>query len=375
MTQTIYCDESGATGNDLLDAEQPFFVYSALALSSQRAEDLVRRMRADFSLSGEVKGANLLKHDKGRRAITWLLGECTADARLIICDKKYALACKLFEYIFEPVLASWSRPFYESKFHLFVSHLLWAAFEARSETASSVLARFQALMRERDEARLAVFLAPEGLATSAVRELRQIVAFAAGNRDAIWEEIESLAGEDPTGRWILDLTMSSLFSLLRHWGRHFDALEVYCDDSKPLRENLDVINSMSPPTETHTETHREDLPRLVTFRLAKPIARVKSIQYPGIQIADVFASAVRHALANPSLPDCKGWLAVTHECVDEESVLPQEDWKHVGSGQVPNGRVHGWVLDELEERTRQGISLSEGFGDALRRRQAEPDDQ
>ena len=36
-TKTIYLDESGATGNHLMDPEQPFFVYASLGLEQDEA--------------------------------------------------------------------------------------------------------------------------------------------------------------------------------------------------------------------------------------------------------------------------------------------------------------------------------------------------
>ena len=84
MTQTIFCDESGASGNVLLDDVQPFFIYSSLALSPERADQIADEAIARFKLAGEVKGANMLRHFKGREAITWLLEQVAPDARIIL---------------------------------------------------------------------------------------------------------------------------------------------------------------------------------------------------------------------------------------------------------------------------------------------------
>ena len=36
--QPVFCDESGMTGNDLLDPNQAFFTYAGVAISFERAE-------------------------------------------------------------------------------------------------------------------------------------------------------------------------------------------------------------------------------------------------------------------------------------------------------------------------------------------------
>ena len=55
--QTIYLDEAGFTGNNMLDPAQPFFVYSGLALTKEQAAALHSEAVARFYLRGdELKG-------------------------------------------------------------------------------------------------------------------------------------------------------------------------------------------------------------------------------------------------------------------------------------------------------------------------------
>ena len=361
LTQTIYCDESGATGNVLLDDAQPFFIYSSLALNPERAEQVAEEAIANFKLAGEIKGANLLRHHKGREAITWLLEQVTPDARIVICHKKYALACKLFEYIFEPVVAKVNSAFYSAGFHLYISHLLYVTFAAGNEAAEEIMSRFQALMRERSPESFTTLIQPLASSVEVTREVGLIAAFALGHREVIEKEIISLAGEDPTGRWILDLTTSGLFSLLCYWGRRFGTLEVLCDDAKPLKENLDALNSINP---FGGGQHGD--PGLITFCLDPPIELVSSKKHRGIQLADVIASAVGYALKSHTVPESSRWLSIVESCVDEEgSVLPQPFWL----GQIKNQTApQRYILDELCERTRLGNDLLKDFGIALQER-------
>ena len=361
MTQTIFCDESGATGNVLLDDAQPFFIYSSLAVNAERANQVANEAIARFKLSGELKGANMLKHLKSRQAITWLLDQVTPDARIVICHKKYALACKLFEYIFEPVIAEVNSAFYRVGFHLYISHLLYTAFDEDNEAAIEIMSRFQALMRERSPESFTSLIQPLASSVGVAREVGLIAAFALGHREIIENEISSLAGEDSTGRWILDLTTSGLFSLLCYWGRKFGTLEVYCDDAKPLKENLDTLNSIN----SFGGGHFGD-PGLITFCLDPPIELVSSKKHRGIQLADVIASAIGYALKNRTAPESNHWLSLVESCIDEEgSVLPQPFWLWQIENQSAPQRH---ILDELSERTRLGDDLLKDFDIALRER-------
>ena len=58
-----------------------------------------------YGIQGEMKGSNFTKHPKGRKAIAMVLERCASKAKVMVADKKFALAGKLFEYIFEPALS------------------------------------------------------------------------------------------------------------------------------------------------------------------------------------------------------------------------------------------------------------------------------
>jgi hypothetical protein len=63
---TIYFDESGFTGNDLLNDDQPVFVYASVAIEPSQAEDIIAEMISRFRLQGdELKGSNLVGHTRG----------------------------------------------------------------------------------------------------------------------------------------------------------------------------------------------------------------------------------------------------------------------------------------------------------------------
>ena len=73
--------ESGMTGNDLLDANQAFFTDAGVAVPFERAEDLAKKVLRDQKLQGnELKGKNLVKSARGRRAVRALIKEVGDEA-------------------------------------------------------------------------------------------------------------------------------------------------------------------------------------------------------------------------------------------------------------------------------------------------------
>ena len=91
--QTVYLDEAGFTGNNLLDPAQPMFVYSAVAMAKDQAAALHSEVVSRFRLRDhELKGSNLVKRRQGREAISWLLARSGEYALVAVYDKRYALA-------------------------------------------------------------------------------------------------------------------------------------------------------------------------------------------------------------------------------------------------------------------------------------------
>jgi hypothetical protein len=99
-TTRVFCDESGFSGNNLLDQEQPYFVYSAVAADPGSAYEFVSKLVCDFHVQGgELKGSRLLRYNKGRQAIGEVLNRYGDSFRVAVHHKRFALASQLFEYV------------------------------------------------------------------------------------------------------------------------------------------------------------------------------------------------------------------------------------------------------------------------------------
>ena len=161
--QTVYLDEAGFTGNHLLDPAQPMFVYSAVAIAKDQAAALHSEVVSRFRLrGGELKGSNLVKRRQGREAISWLLERSVEHSLLAIYDKRYALAGRFYEYIFEPLLANLSALLYAIEFHKFVATVLHCHFAARDPYAGRLLRDFETLMRTLDPQQVDAVVAHAG---------------------------------------------------------------------------------------------------------------------------------------------------------------------------------------------------------------------
>ena len=147
----VFCDEAGFTGNRMLDAQQPYFTYSAVAVDPAEGAEFVASVIRDFGIQGvEMKAERLVKFSKGRRALTKVLDWLDGTYSAVFYHKKYNLACKFFEYIYEPVLQANNALFYRKNFHRHVANCLYMHFESRMAVAEDIMAEFETYIRKRD---------------------------------------------------------------------------------------------------------------------------------------------------------------------------------------------------------------------------------
>lgn len=359
MAQKIYFDESGFTGNNLLNEKQNYFAYASVATDPDEAKEVVARIMKQYGVQGaELKGKNLVKFSRGRRAMDDILTHFAGRVKISISDKKYALAGKFFEYIFEPSLSKISSLFYGINFHLFIANILYVEFIARGAGAEEIFNEFENLMREMDEQKLAsLFSSSVHRENSSI--LTQIREFAIHQTDEIRAELDSLRG-GVTGKWILDLTDSACGSLLAHWGLMYEEITAICDESKPLMEKNEFFNSMIG---RKGETIFIDSPvgkQPLTFNLSGPIQFVSSRVAHGIQIADTLAAAAVFAVSNPDDTMGQKWCEMLPQIGSYGSVMP--DFDHLDLDGMA-AKLNAVVLMELHSRATRKENLLENMSD------------
>ena len=233
MIQTIYFDESGFTGNHFSNPDQPMFVYASVAIDHDFALDVhLEAVSSWQGQSNELKGKSLVRSARGREIISRILDRIKSSSCVVLADKEYALACKFFEYIFEPVLASHSSLFYTIGFHKFIATLLCISARAKDDHAEKMLGDFENLMRIRDHGHLESMLSLLDTGFDLPSPLGQILIFALCHKESITRELEGMSDVLRDGNWILELSTTSLHGILSYWGERFDAMDVYCDESK-----------------------------------------------------------------------------------------------------------------------------------------------
>ncbi|MBI6799268.1 hypothetical protein YA0057_25890, partial [Pseudomonas syringae] len=86
---SIYFDESGFTGNNLMEPIQKIFSYAAVVSDDDEAKEIVEGVIAKYRIQGgEIKGGKLVKNANGRRALDEIIGRLGGRFRVCAFDKK-----------------------------------------------------------------------------------------------------------------------------------------------------------------------------------------------------------------------------------------------------------------------------------------------
>lgn len=352
MVTTVYCDDAGFTGDNLLNPEQPFFAYSAVAIEADQAAALIAELRQSYSINGyELKGSNLYKRSYALDLITFLARTVGSQVSIALNHKLFSLAGKFFEYIYEPSIAANSRFFYDRGTHIYVATVLWAYLSTGDTTAGQVAVRFESLMRRRAGQPSLYFDKNHGRGEE--EAIAPILRFAIARKEQAMDELECLADENGRILWVLDLSMSSARSVLATLGERLGEIDVVLDESKPLETFKDFMSVFIGRTTTeYMELGGRQRP--LTFNLHRQPRFGSSKSEPGLQIADLFASFTALAARDRHTPKGAAILKVLLPLLDADTVFPDYGALDL---EKKSTVMNLSLVAELADRAEAGVSL------------------
>ncbi len=339
----------------MLDPSQTHFTYASHDLSQAEADNLVSTARRKFKVQmPELKASKLLKSANGRELLAYVLEQMEGRYIATIYEKRLSLACKLFEYIYEPVLQRNNALFYKNNTHRFVAMYIY--MQMLQTPVQTLVQEFEAFMRSLDPED-----APGLLHYSPGTEpdplIGQVLRFARGYNIVIARETAHLRDTDDQGKWVLDLSASAVFSHLAEWGERHALLEVTCDDSKPLRAISGFMDVMiNRPEQRVFEGFGKRRP--LTWTMSGSINFASSDTHNGVQLADLVAGVTRVIPLVGENLELSRLAELVFPHLHEDCIMP--DFEHIDLGR-DEVAVNWLVLEELASRADRGDDALEGM--------------
>lgn len=352
----LYFDESGYTGENLLNEKQSTFAYSSVNISPEDARKFVEGIIQKYKIqNGELKTVKLIRREKGRKAILEVLEYVKEKCFISVHDKKFALCAKFFEYIIEPFISEKNSIFYGLNFHYYIANVLHVSYVCDDPYAIRLIQLFERLMREKEENYLSEIISLPYEFDSSHKTydvMTKLVKFINVFYDEILENIKSLPD------WTVDLSITSLNALFSTWGCDGKSLVAYCDFSKPINDQQELFSNMIGHEEIIYSPYilnenGEQIP--LTYNL-KEINLVDSKKFHGVQLADVLSSSV--AFCFQQFQEVDDFVSEVRSILSSKlvygSVYPNYDYMNLESIDV---QLNACIFEELIDRATQGISL------------------
>jgi Protein of unknown function (DUF3800) len=288
-------DESGNTGDNLLDETQPVCALASLHLADADAEALV----AEVLPSGrrELHFAQLRGSGEGRRAILQVLDSALINwrsARITAMHKPFAVVARFFDYIIEPTIYERGRDVIAAGTQLDFPNVLYRRGPAAcgEELWQELLAAFVSLMRAPGDERLDRFMsAHRACLLAAGHPLVRLILEDVPDREEVGRRVRIDQPAGIGGHDLLDPAPTMLVENCITWpSRLGSSIRVVHDESNVIRRWIPLIQSLSQPNAADVVgPYWGDIMPL-PLRVER-IQLIPSHHSPLVQLADIIGGA------------------------------------------------------------------------------------
>jgi hypothetical protein len=291
-TFTLFLDESGYTGSDLINRDQPFFTLASTNISEADARLL---LTSSFGpRTQEVKFAKLAKSARGRaeivefvRALDPRCGNCA----FFTYDKQFLLCANLIDFWLEPMMHEDGVNLYERGGNIGLNNVTYLTLGTclGRDGRRELFRKFQVMTRDRTQFAYNSFWDSLEKSTLEHDLLKEIFRGLRVARHRLgYRHLVGLPAS------MLDLGNYGLLETVQHWRKKLpgDEFVVVHDESKfhrKQREFWETVLSQANPAAVVGQDRR-----ILEFPLPVKGFRLEDSQrFPQLQVADLIASAAR----------------------------------------------------------------------------------
>jgi len=288
---TIFVDECGYTGQDLLNDDQPILTLASVGYPEATCRGLMGRFFAGIQMP-EPKYQTLARREGGQRRILALLRALAEDSgpiKLCVTHKRYAVIAKFVDLFIEPGLRDRGLDLYRRGEHHTLSdalHRALASVEGEA-AANAFLARLQNLIRRPGHATYDA-LVDHLVHVDTLTPFGPLLPTIADDAAAM----DKLAGIEDQ----FDLIVPSMVTLVVLWQRAgTEAIDLIHDTSKAMARQAALWDAFANPARPALAVAYDDW----AFSLPAVTVRTRageSRHWAGLQLADILAGTATRAV-------------------------------------------------------------------------------
>ncbi len=290
----VFFDESGNTGQNLIDQADPIFVLGSCSFHVDEEEEVLSHFQ-QFK-GPELKFSRLRKSAAGQKAVLAFLASAevtSTTAAAFVIHKPFMVVTKYCDLVLEPSFRHAGIDFYKRGMNIATANILTTMPTLLNPTTwSNFLSLFVRVVRERTPSLFNEWQLLAKLIYSHLEHSEPTWADFIAPVFLMSDSSELLEG---LGDHELDPLVPAYYVIVDHWGKSVgDVYEVIADESKVLAKERGRLLTFSDPNlktvSAGYDRRKMDLPLKVS-----EIVGVNSTAYRQVQFADVLCGAIASA--------------------------------------------------------------------------------
>lgn len=287
----IYLDESGNTGSNLIDANQPVFVLASICLSKNESVRLLDLITSN--VKSEIHFKTLRRSNRGRESILRLLKHSLVspqNIKVVVFHKQYMILTKIVDLLIEHMAFINDFDLYKNGLNIALSNMLHCCIPSfcGQHAYEKMLCEFVEMIRSKDDEKVKKFY-------KTVKQLKEL-----SNHDKFEHDIdlilltkhyvrEALESIDKSA---LDPAIPGLFTVCDKWGKVFPSgFHIIHDNSNTVEEQEGLFKLFFDFTQKDVtlgyDRRKFNLP-LKGLSLAFEDSKL----FPQLQLSDIIASSI-----------------------------------------------------------------------------------
>jgi len=287
--ETIYIDEAGNTGQDLLNNDQKVFILA----SNNFLENEIEELLSLFERKEELHFVKLKNSSPGRSQIIQLLNHplITEDhVQGFTADKAYVATGHIVDRLIEPVYYDRGIDLYKGGKNIIILNYIYHFGEGGIWDLSifrRFLNLFISMVRKKGEDEIEQFYqSAKELYDSPKTNERALLKPVIESREQIQEILSHI------DKFTLDVTLAGFYNLCDLWHKRTgNKLRIFQDNSKQIdfyREHIEFTANLN----IEKQDIGYDSRKMIYPTQIEKLSLVSSATHPGIQISDILASSL-----------------------------------------------------------------------------------
>ena len=342
---TIYLDESGNTGSNLLDTNQPVFTLASCMFSNEESQKLLELV--DSKSPHEAHFKNLRRRKSGQDGIVRLMSNKLVDlknVKISIFLKEFMITAKIVDILIEHVMHLKGEDLYLNGRNIALSNMLYYCLPTffDSDLVQSMYQCFVIMIREQDQESIDNFYqSVENVRKSSSDDKYN------GNVDLILDTkifvYDALKNIDKS---CLDPSIPSLFSHCVLWGEAYPkGFHIIHDDSHSIEKQRLLFAQFMDWTQAEVELGYDRRKYKLPLK-GKSFKLASSDQHSQLQVSDIIASSFSYWAAGVSRGEEEDYLFLElnklnlDRFIGHNKIWPTKDVTPEDLGTVHDGGVN-----------------------------------